>query len=216
MTIRNHTFLNKKSKVIRVCVQLKKPVTVIAGECFVVDMVHMNSVFNKNHHFVAKIGVNTYTMQHSNYFPYNGQMITGIERIAYYNPDRVYFLIGANEAAWTQPSFSIKNYKRMRRLLKKINKDVEIVLIKIPPFGWSSTQNIPSVSRRASFNKAYREFAAEHDDVYFCPATNVLADSTSHLLKKYDGGDGCHWNESGTAAVVAAIKSWSKKKFGNW
>ncbi len=216
MTIRGKDFFNKKCKPLKVYVRPKNPLTVIAGECFVVDMEAMKSVFKSNHRFVAKIGVNTYTMQHSNYFTYNGQMITGIERIAYYNPDRVYFVIGANESAWTTTSYTMGNYKQMRSLLKKINKHVEIVLVKIPPFGRTSSQNIPSVSQRDKFNLAYMEFADSYEDVYFCPATNVLSDNSSHLLSQYDGGDGCHWNESGTVAVVNAMKEWSKKVFHNW
>ena len=60
------------------------------------------------------------------------------------------------------------------------------------------------------------EFADSYEDVYYCPATDVLSDGNSHLAGSYDGGDGCHWNESGTVAVVRAMKEWSKKTFHNW
>ena len=216
MTIRESSFTSKKSKAAKVYVQPEKPVTVIAGDCFVVDMVNLNSVYNGNHHFVAKIGVNTYTMMHNNYFEYQGQTITGIERIAYYKPDRVYYLIGANESAWATPSWTMDNYKTMRSLLKKINSHVEIILVQIPPFGYSSSQNIPSVSSRNAFNDSYQKMADKYKDVYYCPATDVLDDGTSHLMKQYDAGDGCHWNTNGTIAVSKEIKKWSKNTFHNW
>ena len=213
---KNKQYTGKKSKARSVYVTPKTPCTVIAGECFVEGMRYVSNQFPKNIHLVAKIGVNTYTMQNNNYFTYQGRSITGLERIAYYNPDRVYFLIGANESAWTTPSFTMKNYKQMVELLRKINKHVEIVLMKIPPFGYSSSQNIPSVSARASFNKAYREYAKSDKKIYYCNATDVLDDGSSHLLKKYDDGDGCHWNTSGTIAVIGKMKEWSKDTFGNW
>ncbi len=209
-------YSGKSSTASKVYVTPKTPCTVIAGECFVDGMKSIRGRFPKNIHLVAKIGVNTYTMQHNNYFNYKGQSITGLERIAYYYPDRVYFLIGANESAWTNTGFTMKNYKRMVKLLKKVNKHIEIVLMKIAPFGYSSPENIPSVAKRAQFNKAYSDYAKKTDNVFYCDATDVLDDGTSHLLKKYDDGDGCHWNTNGTIRVVDEMKQWSKKKFGNW
>ena len=209
-------YLSDSSKVISVYVQPEKPRTVIAGECFVGDFVMIRKTFPKNIKFVYKIGVNTYTMQHNNYFTYNGNTITGIERVATYRPDRVYFLIGANESAWTSPKWTMSNYNKMYKLLKKVNRNVQVVLIAIPPFGMTSTQHIPSVSKRASYNNAYRKYAEKHKNVFYCDATKVLSDQTSHLIKKYDGGDGCHWNTTGAIAVAAELKKWSKAQFKNW
>lgn len=213
MNIREHLIEGKESSTKSLYVFPKKPKTVIAGECFVEGMKMVKNQFPKNINLVAKIGVNTYSMMHSNYFVYNGQSITGLERIAYYYPDRVYFLIGANESAWAKPSFTISNFKKMYKMLKKINKHVQIVLIKIAPFGWHSSQHIPSVSARATFNKAYADFAGKYKNIYYCNATDVLDDGTSHLNKRYDDGDGCHWNTTGTIQVIKRLKKWSKAKF---
>ncbi|MEE3467737.1 MAG: SGNH/GDSL hydrolase family protein [Eubacterium sp.] len=216
MTMYDVEYTGKKSKAKEVYVMPKSPCTVIAGECFVDGMRQVSGLFPKNIHLVAKIGVNTYTMQHSNYFVYQGQSITGLERIAYYRPDRVYFLIGANESAWAPVSYTMKNYKQMVKLLRKINKHIEIILMKIAPFGRSSPENIPTVTQRAIFNQAYSDYAKGDKNIYYCNATDVLDDGSGHLSRKYDDGDGCHWNTSGTIAVINRIKAWSKEKFAGW
>ncbi|MBR6230204.1 MAG: hypothetical protein IKQ97_10745 [Eubacterium sp.] len=216
MTIRNKSFDGKPSKRKKVYVYPKKPLTVMCGECFMVGMQKFTSIFGSDKPFVAKIGLNTYTLLHNNYFSYNGQSVTGIERIAYYKPDRVYFLVGGNESAWTTTGWTMNNYTKVRELLRKINSHVQIILIKIAPCGVTSPENIPSVTQRATFNNAYKSFADRYNDVFFCPATDVLDDGTSHLSRSYDAGDGCHWNDSGSAAVANKIREWSKEVFHNW
>ena len=209
-------YQSRLGKRLKVYVMPKKPRTVIAGECFVEDFAMLSGYWPQNVHLVYKIGVNTYTMQHNNYFEYNGNTVTGIEKIATYNPDRVYFLIGANESAWVNPEWTMNNYTQMIKLLRSRNKHIQIVLIGVPPFGWSSTQNIPTEEKRNSYNVAYERYADERDYVYFCPATYVLEDGTGHLSGSYDGGDGCHWNEIGASRVAEEVRSWSRKTFGNW
>lgn len=216
MKIRAKYYKGKRSQVKDAYITPATPKTVIAGECFVVGMERYTSVFNSNHRFVGKIGVNTYTMMHSNYFTYNGQSITGLERIAYHKPDRVIFIIGANESAWYQVNLTMQNYTQMRKLLRKVNPHMEIVLVKIAPFGYHPTESTASVSRRAKWNNAYKKFADDNEDTYYCPATDCLDDGNSHLLSRYDAGDGTHWNGSGTELVVKEIRKWSKKTLGNW
>ena len=209
-------YTSRPGKRLKVYVMPKRPRTVIAGECFVEDFAMLSGFWPRNVHLVYKIGVNTYTMQHNNYFEYNGNTVTGIEKIATYDPDRVYFLIGANESAWVNPEWTMNNFTQMIKLLRSRNKHIQIVLIGVPPFGWSSTQNIPTQDKRNSYNTAYKRYADERDYVYFCPATYVLEDDSGHLAGSYDGGDGCHWNEIGAARVADEVREWSRNTFGNW
>ena len=216
LNIKNNNFFSRSSKNISVYVMPKKPRVVIAGECFVEDFAYQSSAFPSNYHLVYKIGVNTYTMIHNNYFDNDGYLVTGIEKIATYRPDRVYFLIGANESAWQKPDWTMTNFKYMFGLLKKINRNVQIVLIAVPPFGVTSTQNIPSPERRAEYNRAYMEYADTHNNIFFCDATYVLQDPSGYLSGSYDGGDGCHWNTTGTSEVIKALKKWSRDTFDSW
>ena len=209
-------YSSAQGKKLKVYVMPKKPVTVVAGECFVQDFAMMSGFWPKNVHLVYKIGVNTYTMMHSNYFTEGGNSVTGIEKIATYHPDRVYFLIGANESAWQNPSWTMGNYGKMISLLRSQNKHVQIILIAVPPFASSSTENIPTPAKRDSYNSAYKNYAEKHSFAYFCPATYVLEDGSRHLLRSYDAGDGCHWNMTGASRVAGEIRAWSKKTFGNW
>ena len=209
-------YTGRPGKKLKVYVTPKNPRIVIAGECFVEDLAMLSGFWPRNVDLVYKIGVNTYTMQHNNYFEYNGNTVTGIEKIASYDPDRVYFLIGANESAWVDPGWTMDNYTQMIRLLRSRNKHIQIVLIGVPPFGWSSTQNIPTEEKRNSYNEAYKRYADERDYVYFCPATDVLEDGSGHLMASYDGGDGCHWNAAGAMVVAQKLREWSRQTFHSW
>ena len=214
-TIKSKTYYSKQSTAKKIYVFPKTPRAVIVGECFVEGMKELTRI-PKNITLVAKIGINTTSMLTSNYFSYNGQNLTAIERVAYCKPDRVYFLVGANESAWQNVNVTMSNFAKMRSLLMRINKHVQLVMMKIGPFGTQSPEDIPTPAERNKFNSAYKSFANKYSNTYFCPATDVLQDGSGHLMGKYSDGDGCHWNTNGTIAVVERMKSWSKKKFGNW
>ena len=210
------TYESKFSKRKQTYVIPAVPRTVIAGECFVDGMKNVSSMIPSNIKLVPKIGVNTYSMQHSNYFTYKGKSVTGIEKVASYKPDRVYFLIGANEAVWMPLESTMSNFGKMIKLLKSQNRNVEVVLVAIPPFGNNVSDEYPSVELRKKFNDSYKDYAEKTKNVYYSPATDVLADGTSHLMKKYDDGDGCHWNDAGTIEVLKSMEEWSNNTFGNW
>ncbi|MCR4604836.1 MAG: hypothetical protein K5639_02445 [Eubacterium sp.] len=215
LKIKKKTFSGKASAAKSVYVVPKVPCSVIAGECFVYGMLNVKGHLPKNVHLLGKIGINSYTMLHSNYFSYKGQNITGIERIAYYHPDRVYFLVGSNESAWATTGYTMGNFTKMYNLLRKINKHIEFILVKIPPMGAHRPGDAPTDAERAKFNSAYQSFAKKHSCAFFCPSTDVLA-SGNRLKSAYDDGDGLHWNDSGSIAVINNMKKWSKKKFGTW
>ena len=153
------TFTGKASNTKSVYVLPKNPKVVICGECFVEGMkMYANKYKPKNTHFVYKIGISTRGMLNDNYINYKGSSITAIERIAYYNPDRVYFLIGMNEAKGGNPNYTVKNYKKAFKLLKRINPHVEMVLMALPPVGRSHSSGFASNGKINRYNKAYKRF----------------------------------------------------------
>ncbi len=196
-----------------VYVRPKKAVRVIAGECFVEGLDGYASGELKGFKFVHTVGVNTYTMIHSNSISYNGTLVTPLERICYYKPDRVYFLVGMNESGNGISDGAVANIKKMCKNIRKINPHAEIVLLPVAPCGRHSSANVPSLSKRLSFNKGYKKFTETKDYLYYYDYTPVLDDGQGYLKKSCDGGDGCHWTVSATVSVAKAIKKYDKKNF---
>lgn len=193
------------------------PKTVVSGECFGVAMqLFAKDIFSKNTGFVVKAGMNTLQVLEKNCMSYKGQSVTPLERVALMKPDRVYMIYGANESKNGAPYPSMVNYSRMYHKLKELNSQVQFIILGIPPMGVHSPMNIPSVSQRLAFNKEFQKLSKESRNIYYCPSSQVIGDSSGHLQRKYDAGDGCHWNSAGARTVVSDLKKWSLRTFGNW
>ena len=152
-------FTSKASKTRKVYVRPKSPKIVICGECFVEGMkIYAKKYRPKHTSFVYKIGLSTNGMLNTNYINYRGRTITAIERIAHYKPDRVYFLIGMNEAANKNPGATVRNYKKAIKLLKRINSHIEVVLMALPPVGRSHSSGFASNGSINRYNKEEKEY----------------------------------------------------------
>ena len=204
------TFTSNDSKAKSVYVLPKSPRVAICGECFVEGMkLYAKKYTPKNTLLVPKIGLSTSGMLNDNYINYKGTSITALERIAYYKADRVYFLIGMNEAKGGNPSNAIKNYKKAFKLLKKINPHIEMVLMALPPVGRSHSSGFASNPKINRYNRAYKAYAKKTKNVFFYSRYRKLISDVAGYLKA-SGGDGGHWSSGGTIKVVKDLKKHSK------
>lgn len=184
---------------------------VVAGECYVEGIeLWAKNQYPKGTHFVSSVGVSSSGFINTKKFKVNGKSATGIEKVASYNPDRVYFLIGMNESGTDNTTPTINNFKTMINKLKKKNKNVQIVLLPIAPTGKRSTANVPKKSQRLKFNKAYSDLAAATDNVYYYDYTGLFDDGKGYLKSSCDGGDGCHWTSTATINFSKSLMDWSK------
>ena len=199
----------KKSAAKKFYVHPANPKTVICGECFAVGLrtVCGHSSYYK---FVAKTGISTYGILNSNYFSYGGRTVTALERVAYYNPDRVYFISGMNEAwSYSSSARTVANYKKMIKLLKRANPNIEVVIMALPPVNGKYAR---IKSRLIRWNKQLQAMCAAQKNVYFYSSyRSILTNSSGYLTSAYNGGDGLHWSYSGYSKVMAALKKWNKK-----
>ncbi|MCR5585994.1 MAG: SGNH/GDSL hydrolase family protein [Lachnospiraceae bacterium] len=210
----NEQMLLAKSKKVKVYIEPKKARVVIGGECFVEGLAAYGKDYvPKNFDFVHKVGVNTTSFYTSNSISYDGTLVTPLERVAAYNPDRVYFLIGINEANNGDPKATINNFDKMRKMLKKVNDNVEIVLLALPPCGKHSSLNVPTPSKRDNFNSEFKNYSKKYDQVYYYDYTDILNDGDGYLKGSCDAGDGCHWNASAVVSVAKLISKWDKENF---
>lgn len=206
------TFESKASNKQTTYVKPKTPKVVVAGECFVEGMVlYAKGYLPSNFRIVHKIGLSTYGLINVNYFSYGGQKVTGLEKIALYKPDQVFILIGMNEATNNNTSNTINNYKNIVSKLRKVNPNVEVILLALPPVGRSKPSTCPNNSQVNNYNNAYKAFADKTKNVYYYSGHRaLLKDSTGYLKSSANGGDGCHWSSSVTIDVVKNIIKESK------
>lgn len=209
-SISGQTISSKMSKAKYVKAKERNLNIVVAGECYVEGIeVWAKNEYPKGTHFVSYVGVSTYGFLNTKKFKVNGKSATGIEKVASYNPDRVYFLLGMNEAGTDNTTPTINNFKKMIYKLKKVNKNVQIVLLPIAPTGKHSTANVPKKSQRLKFNQAYAQLAAKTDNVYYYDYTGIFDNGKGYLKSSCDGGDGCHWTSGATIEFSKSLIQWS-------
>lgn len=208
--VQGQTLTSSDSKVKTVYTLPSNPRIVICGECFVEGMkLYAKKYKPKNTHIIAKIGISTSGMLNDSYINYKGSSITAIERIAYYNPDRVYFLIGMNEAKGGNPSRTVNNYKKAFKLLKSVNPNIEMVLMALPPVARSHSSGFASNGKINRYNRAYKKYASKTKNVfYYSRYRRLISDGAGYL--KTNAKDGGHWSSGGTIKVVKDLKKHSK------
>lgn len=203
---------SKMSNAKKIYVRPQKPKMVLCGECYVEGIqYYAPKQIPTNMTLISKVGINTTNILNLNYF--NGK--TAIDTVCDCNPDRVYFLVGANEFMNNNPKATINNFNKMRKKLIKNNSNIEIILIKISPQG-KTGRDKEKVIAREKYNNAYKKFAKKYKNVYFCNVTDFMDDGLGTLAPNCDAGDGCHWTPYAAEEMMLILKLWSEKRLGTW
>ena len=202
--INGNTVLGRKSTPVKI----KAKTTVLVGDSIMEGVKYYNALPGGK--FVVKIGMGTYTFYERNYFKVGGSTVTGVEKVISYNPDRVFIMLGMNEAAYKGNSGIIEYYKYAIEDIKDACKGVEIIILPVSPTKANSGKSIPKKKRILSFNKAVKKMAKEMNCEYY-DYTAPFKDSNGNLLDKYDGGDGCHWLPSSCKLFINQLNKYIKK-----
>ncbi|MBQ9532092.1 MAG: fibronectin type III domain-containing protein [Eubacterium sp.] len=189
-------------------VKIKAKTTVLVGDSIMEGVKYYKALPGGK--FVVKIGMGTYTFYERNYFSVGNQTVTGVEKVISYKPDRVFIMLGMNEAAYKGNKGIIEYYEYAIEDIKDACKGVEIVILPVSPTKANSGKSIPKKKRILSFNKAVKKMAKRMDCEYY-DYTEPFKDSNGNLLDKYDGGDGCHWLPSSCKLFIKQLNKYTKK-----
>lgn len=197
-------------------VQSSHPRTVICGDSLAVRLRdNHGSITTKYTAFAAKVGTTTSAIESHRYFRYGKKKYNASGFIKAYRADRVFLVLGMNE--WSaDPTPTVNGFKKIVSRLHRKNRRLQVVILALAPGGENSSTRVPDPATRNVFNQAVKQYADGTPYVYYCPATDVLADENGYLRADCDSGDGCHWNETGSKAVLRSMRSWSRKNLGNW
>lgn len=160
---------------------------------------------------IYKVGMGPYTFYSSYYFTVNGSPATGVEKVISYNPDRIFIMLGMNEAAYKGNAAMIEYYKYAIEDILDARPNCEIVILPVSPTTAGSAKTVPKRDRINSLNSALKSLAKETGVKYY-DYTGAYKDSNGYLLRKYNGGDGCHWNIAGYRLFLDKIDQYIKGK----
>lgn len=157
---------------------------------------------HKGQKVVAKIGVSTWNF-------WRGDLM---DKLLRYDPDRIYIMLGVNSLVGAPSGrhcdVILADYKKIIRLCKKQNPDVDIVILSVAP----SSANCRSVrnSYINMYNKKQKKMAKQMK-VHYYDFTKAFKDSRGYLKRQYNGGDGLHWNSPGCIRFAKQLKKYERK-----
>lgn len=184
-----------------------KRTTVFAGDSLMVGVTcALNSIdIGGNKKGVAYKGLGTMTFQTRSVF--NGK--TGVEKVLHYKPYRVYLMLGMNEIFYRGVDDMMDNYAEIIETLKEESPNTDIVLLATSPVSKSEAKRRPGFKKISSWNKKIEKLAEKYD-VHFYDYTADYTDADGYLIKKYNGGDGIHWNMKGYMHFGELIEKYDK------
>ena len=208
--------LSELSEPEKIYIQPDEPKTVIVGECFALALEKVKDKFPSYYEFIARGGMTTDSIMNNNSFDYNGSSVTALEKAAMYQPDRVIFLVGANNSGHTDPKKSANNFIKMHKSMKKINPHVQFVVLAVSPWNENGTngRRMTSHEKRHAINRAYKAVGESYDGIWYCPLTLDLEDESGNLIGKFNGGDGLHWSLYARDYMADKLQKWLKETFG--
>lgn len=184
-----------------------KRTTVFAGDSLMVGITcAMNAIdIGGNKKGVAYKGLGTMTFQTRSVF--DGK--TGLEKVLSYKPYRVYLMLGMNEIAYRGVDDMLDNYVEIIETIKQESPDTDIVILATSPVSRSEEGRRPGFKKISKWNKKIEKLAEKYD-VHFYDYTADYMNSDGYLTRKYNGGDGIHWNMTGYYHFGNLIEKYDK------
>jgi len=190
-------------------VTTKKKVTVFVGDLISVGL------YPSSYNGISKIGIsgtkqvvaagslNTVTYRTSSQF--GG--LTGVQKVATYNPTRVYVMLGMNEVTWKSEEDVKDGYTKLIKSIKKSCPNADIVILALSPVTKSKAASVTKFKRVSTYNKWVKE-AAEDNGCYYYDYTSAFKTSEGYLKTDYCGGDGIHWSAKAYAKFGELITAY--------
>lgn len=201
----------------RVIVSPKNPRVVVMGECFAVGVkLFGQGILPNGYTTVATGGLTSYGAVHSACIKQqNGTKVTPMAAANAYNPDRVYLMIGVNEAKGREPDFTINNFKDLHKRMRAKNPNLVLVVCSLPPRGKTYDHSLALATNEKTrrYNQAYKNYANANDDVFYFDYTNLVTDREGNLSAEANGGDGCHMNKPTYQKITRALVNYDQKTF---
>lgn len=128
-------------------------------------------------------------------------------------PEKVIMTLGTNSAAYMEPAYFIKNYKKLLNEIKKVSPNTLIIIQSIPPVAksYDSKTNTINNDKINKLNYYIAEMCQELK-LPFLNSAESLKDSDGGLKDGYYIKDGIHLSKSGNEIMMKYFETHMYKK----
>lgn len=138
---------------------------------------------------------------------------TFVENFKEKQPEKVIMTLGTNSAAYMEPEYFIKNYKKLLNEIKKVSHNTLIIIQSIPPVAksYDSKTNTINNDKINKLNYYIAEMCQELK-LPFLNSAESLKDSDGGLKDGYYIKDGIHLSKSGNEIMMKYFETHMYKK----
>ena len=138
---------------------------------------------------------------------------TFVENFKEKQPEKVIMTLGTNSAAYMEPAYFIKNYKKLLNEIKKVSPNTLIIIQSIPPVAksYDSKTNTINNDKINKLNYYIAEMCQELK-LPFLNSAESLKDSDGGLKDGYYIKDGIHLSKSGNEIMMKYFETHMHKK----
>lgn len=138
---------------------------------------------------------------------------TFVENFKEKQPEKVIMTLGTNSAAYMEPEYFIKNYKKLLNEIKKVSHNTLIIIQSIPPVAksYDSKTNTINNDKINKLNYYIAEMCQELK-LPFLNSAESLKDSNGGLKDGYYIKDGIHLSKSGNEIMMKYFETHMYKK----
>ncbi len=133
---------------------------------------------------------------------------TFIENFKEKKPSKVVMTLGTNSAAYMEPDYFIKNYKKLLTGIKEASPDTLIIVQSIPPVdgSYDSKSNGINNDKINKLNYYILEMCSELN-IPFLNSAEALKDSNGVLKADYSISDGIHLSKTGNEVMMKYLEN---------
>lgn len=148
---------------------------------------------------IYKVGVNPMTASSISFTTTSsGRELTMTEAVRYYNPRKLYIMLGTNGINWASTDELLSGYEDLISLLKSENPDCMIIVQSIPPVAkWVASER-PSFTKESfdRYNDGLKQMCLDNG-IYFLDINAAFTTEDGYLSSDYAAPDGIHFGYGG-------------------
>lgn len=151
-----------------------------------------------------KEGINPETaLNNSIYINHTETNKTFIQNFEERKPSKVIMTLGTNSAAYMEPAYFIKNYKKLIEGIKEVSPNTLLIIQAIPPVSSSYDSKTKGINNDKinKLNYYILEMCSELN-IPFLNSAEALKDSNGALKEGYYIKDGIHLSKAGNEALM--------------
>lgn len=127
-----------------------------------------------------------------------GNDLTMSEAVKYYNPRKLYIMLGTNGINWASADKLLEGYRKLVKILKDENPDCMIIVQSIPPVAKWVADKDRSFSKENfdEYNAGLRQMCIDMG-IYFLDINAAFTTEDGYLSSDYSAPDGIHFGYVG-------------------